>query len=1248
MISTLKKSVYKHGYLLITAAWLYTLSFLIGNYWSYTSSPERIKSSFERFLQKTEKKFTVFAADTNTLASIILNRKPPPKKLYNEKEINFYVYTKNDIGNYLLNFWSSNIVSPQIEDVQRPDGKYFVRYLNGEFEFIKQSIFIRGRAAIVVGMIPIRWSNYLSTYNYQNADFATFADLEKRYQIDPAQQGFAINTSDGKPLFFLKEKDKDKTIRPSNEGLPLALKTIAIIFVLIFINFIAYDLTKRFGWLKGFTFLLVTIIFLRYLSYLFPFPFDFHKLQLFDPEIYASNEIHPSLGDLLINTILAFWLVSFLKYVAVAPLSILNAVKESRGRFLAFLVSVVMVVILFTCSQIIRSLIVDSRISFDVADFKTLTGNTFLSIIILCFMVLSFFHLSHVLLLLINKFSEEAWLKYVFVAVVGQIYLALNIDQPFLASNFIVLAWFMVYLFLLDKRPRDYYVPLIKSRFFLVWLIFFASSISSLIIYQNSIVEGTHRQKFAEDVARRTDPHGEDLLSLSLNYLSDDFFSADFYRFYNRSENQSIKDSLIKVNMTGYLNKYDTRIYTFDKNRTPLYNDDSISYEVITNTIYNQSKKTKVENLYYYENSTDKFSYLFQKQVKDAGNKTIGYIFVIAKPKGNKSETLTFELFRKVKDPFSDLNYTYAVYQNNVIEMYSGSYNFASQLDKSLIPKVESAWYKRGDYTELWYKASRNKIIVVVKKTSVFYEAITLFAYLFSSFLFIILSFHLGSFLFRSRFNWRAIKSSFKLNIKNQIQSTIIFISIFSFVVIGAATISFYISRFDRLNSERLVRAITIMAGEIQRQIANNAMFDDVSEIYDLGSDSYFENSLKEISEIHNVDVNFYDVNGVIKVSTQPYVYSNRVLSEMIDPVAFYRLKYNQEIQVIQKERVGLFEFLSIYVPLKNEVGETYAFLNIPYINSQQELNQEISNFLVTLINVNAFIFVLAGLIALLLTNRITQSFTLIAEKMRAINLGKYNEEIEWKGNDEIGALVNEYNTMVKKLEESALALAKSEREGAWREMARQVAHEIKNPLTPMKLSIQYLQKALNEDRAEMQLLAKRVSITLIEQIDQLAKIASDFSQFANLGNIRSEKFNVSDILESLVALHSTNNNIKINWVKPSDPVLINADKIQISRLFTNLIKNAIDATKEDEVTEINIVEKVDKGTVTISIADNGIGIPADKHDKIFVPNFTTKSSGTGLGLAICKGIVEQANGDIWFTTQEQKGTTFYVKFPIA
>jgi nitrogen fixation/metabolism regulation signal transduction histidine kinase len=349
----------------------------------------------------------------------------------------------------------------------------------------------------------------------------------------------------------------------------------------------------------------------------------------------------------------------------------------------------------------------------------------------------------------------------------------------------------------------------------------------------------------------------------------------------------------------------------------------------------------------------------------------------------------------------------------------------------------------------------------------------------------------------------------------------------------------------------------------------------------------------------------------------------------------------------VQNEEAGTLKYLSIYVPLKDENRNVQGYINIPYFTSSRDLNQEISNFLVTLLSLNAFIFLISGVISVFLTNRITSSFSWIGEKMREINLGKHNEEITWNRKDEIGGLVAEYNKMVKKLEQSAVDMAKTEREGAWREMARQVAHEIKNPLTPMKLSIQYLQKAIDNNAPNVKELSSSVASTLIEQIEHLSKIASEFSQFANIGNARSEIFDLHETIHSLVLLHSSQDHAIIEWKPMPRKLMIKADRTQINRLLTNLLQNAVEAIPEDVKGQIIVSEEVRDEEVILSVKDNGSGIPEEMESKIFSPNFTTKTSGTGLGLAMCKSIVENSKGRIWFDTRAGEGTTFHVALPL-
>jgi signal transduction histidine kinase len=1231
----------------MVAALLVLLSFIFSNYWFYTSSPATVQKKLELFLHKGEQQFEVFSADSAVLNLVIINNKDDQSPLkYTDENISLFAYSGKDEKNLSLKFWNNNKILPEARDLQKPDGKYFSKYANGEFEFIKKTFYLKNRKVVTAALIPVYW-NYFFINNYLQSGFPANPNIGKRYEIVSDNAEVYIKTGEGKPLFGLKQK---KRVEDSNESVwALTLRILAVIFVLIFINAAALEVVQIKGWVKGLLALVVPVVIFRILSYYFPFPFYFRDLPLFDPAIYASNNLHPSLGDLLINVVLLFWIISFIKFVAINSLKNISDIKGKKGWLITALLCIFLIVLSFTFAGVIRSLIIDSKISFDVTNFSSLTIYSLLSLIILCFIILTFFHFSHIALLFIYKCTNVPdYARYIIIATAGLIYLTLTLASSSSLSNVIVLLWLLLYVFIMEYRKEDIFIPILRSSFFLIWIIFFAVSTSALIIYQNRYVEYAQRMQAAEKLAVQADPSAETLMSIGITNINNEFLSRNLRRFRNEMTNKTLKDSLINENFSGYLNKYDTRLYTYDRFYHPLYNDDSTSFAAISSIITNRSKPTANPDLYYYENEFNEFSYLYKKDIKDVHGNIQGYFFIVAELKKYKSEALYPELFKQAENVETDLNvnYAYAVYNKGRIINNYGDYDFKSRIPKEDYPKQEFLEKQINGKSVLWYNAGNNKIVIIVRSGSMFFEAITLFAYLFGSFLFIVVLFQVGHILVENKFRFDRLKNNLRFNLRSQIQGAIIFLSLFSFLVIAIATISFYISRFRQTNRERLVKAIEVMANEVQNQIASHSIFDDVLKNSEASENNWLETTIKEISEIHSLDANFYDINGNLKVSTQPYLYKKQILSQMMEPRAFYRLHYNNNIEVIQNENVSLFSFLSIYVPIKDEAGEPYAYLNIPYLNTQKELNQEISNFLVTLINLNAFIFVIAGAISLLLTNRITSSFTLIASKMRDINLGRANEEIVWNTNDEIGALIKEYNKMVKKLDESAQALAKSEREGAWREMARQVAHEIKNPLTPMKLSIQYLQRAIQDKNPNVEAMSKKVSATLVEQIDQLAKIASDFSQFANIGNVKVEMFDVNEVLTSLINLYSANTRLHITYNRPRQPAIINADRTQISRLLTNLLQNAIEAYDGSPTVPIIINQQINANKLLINISDKGCGIPAEMREKIFTPNFTTKTSGTGLGLAMCKGIVEKANGRIWFETVEGEGTTFYVLLP--
>ena len=335
-------------------------------------------------------------------------------------------------------------------------------------------------------------------------------------------------------------------------------------------------------------------------------------------------------------------------------------------------------------------------------------------------------------------------------------------------------------------------------------------------------------------------------------------------------------------------------------------------------------------------------------------------------------------------------------------------------------------------------------------------------------------------------------------------------------------------------------------------------------------------------------------------------------------------------------------------MPFINVDNKLLAYLNLPYFTKQNLIKKEITTLAIAIVNVFMLLILLTVAVAILISGQITKPLSLIQQKFSEIKLGKKYEQIKYDRNDEISSLVTEYNRMVMELAESVELLAKSERESAWREMAKQIAHEIKNPLTPMKLSVQHLLRAWKDGEKNYNNHIDKVANNLIEQIDNLSAIASEFSNFAKMPKAKNQKIDLVQKIKNSVELFTNTKDItiKTNFHKNQNvPVL--GDKEQLSRMFINLIKNAIQSIPENVKGKIDVELMTTKTTALVKIRDNGKGIPDELKEKLFMPNFTTKSSGMGLGLAIVKNIVESCNGKIDFETELGKGTTFTLEFPI-
>lgn len=396
---------------------------------------------------------------------------------------------------------------------------------------------------------------------------------------------------------------------------------------------------------------------------------------------------------------------------------------------------------------------------------------------------------------------------------------------------------------------------------------------------------------------------------------------------------------------------------------------------------------------------------------------------------------------------------------------------------------------------------------------------------------------------------------------------------------------------------------------------------------------------LRDLCYPYETDINVYDLNGNLIGSSSPALFDNGLVSKHMLTEPFF----TEKVDTVYQERIGDMNYLCAYVELQNGSYVTMGYIAVPSYISTDKVQAEIDDFMSRLFPYYLLTVIISIMLAFMLSRSITRPLNTLVERLMDLKIGRRNTKLEYNKRDELGRLVERYNEMVDELEDSADKLAKSEREGAWRTMARQIAHEINNPLTPMKLSIQQMQRLKSNDDERFDSFFRHSTDMLIEQIDGLSRIASSFSSFAKLPVVSPTQVDIADKLYTVITLFRNNiENVPIRYVGAQKGVMGIADAEQIGQVFNNIIKNALQAIEGRPNGDIIVMLKQLHDHLEISISDNGGGIPENVRDKVFVPNFTTKSTGTGLGLAISKNIIEGGGGSIRFETSP-KGTTFFL-----
>ena len=582
--------------------------------------------------------------------------------------------------------------------------------------------------------------------------------------------------------------------------------------------------------------------------------------------------------------------------------------------------------------------------------------------------------------------------------------------------------------------------------------------------------------------------------------------------------------------------------------------------------------------------------------------------------------------------------YHYAIYRDKKLVEQKGKAHDIKLPDIELTKFESTGNILTSTHSETIHPAEDGTVVIIGRDMGGLLKPISLFSYLFVLLILTVVILAIINYFVKVLPKPLQFDLFKKPALRNTIQLWVIALIILSFISIGLVTVIYFQSSSNRYHEKRLERKV--------RSVLTHA---EMQQSLDYPDTTDIKRIITPFSDIHRMDINIFDKKGMLIGSSENDIFRKEIIAPRMNPAALYMLSNQRHAQSIQEEHIGKLEYKSAYVPLFSSTKELIAYIGLPYYSKQRELRSDVYDFMGTLLNVYVFLLLLAGVIAIFVANSITRPIAKIGDRIRQFKLEGANEPLEWKSRDEIGELIEEYNKMIKKVQDSAQQLKESEREVAWREMAKQVAHEIKNPLTPMKLSIQYLMHAY-EANSNIEPLLKRVSKTLIEQIDGLARIATEFSSFAKMPKASNSDLNLNELVSSVYNLFNQNEleNLELNLFLSDNQYIVHADKDQLVRVFNNLIKNAIQAIPDGRLGKIDISVFDRDEMAIVRVSDNGTGISSTMQEKVFYPNFTTKSSGTGLGLAMAKNIVDQAKGKIYFNTIMGQGTDFYVELPLV
>ncbi|KEO74889.1 ATP-binding protein [Anditalea andensis] len=1207
----------------------------------FISSPQSDSESAKDINIKINKVIDEFDRD---YISLLLNNRPDKQASFRTLNIDtnhpFYLFSVN--GRLL--YWSSITMVPEFDDIDFSKKYQIIETQSGTYFIKLRKITRLGQLFWMVQTFTL-YDKVDVENEYLHAGENPDIFGNDRFLLSPdAKEGyFDLHKEDGDYLFSI-------LLRTGYEHAGHDTGNVVLIFFFSLIGLVIILGTDFVNtlWIKGkkvlaLIYTAIILVSIRSIMIFFQFPQEYFDTELFNPTRYASSIINPSLGDLLLNVIAFMILLSLIvsmlsrKKYLINFLAFKRKYKEWLFHFISLVLSTALLVFFF---RMFGNIVDNAQWELNILAVPAFTYFQGISLFVIFLAgagYLLFTIISVNMVLYKNRSSKKNVLK-------NLLFLALPICLVLVYWDFVYLIVFLAHVILLVSIISFELYDNIFKLGFNTFLTFFFGCLIGALITGAAAYEDTRKKeiqskiKYANQLMVESDIMAEFLLSDVMRKIEDDPFIKSQLAD-GLSTLDPIEQKIKRVYMSNYFDQYELDIQVFNPigerilGKVEDSNLDEFRFQYMKSDY-----ATSVRNLYFIQNTSDtggnKF-YSFINIYRD--NYFLGTILLELVQQRIQPGSVFPKLLldREYSGNFYTEKFDYAVYdQEDILKMSVGIYNYRNPENDDLLdfPSLFTTGIFKNNHHHYGVKGESKTIVVsstiypinyVFADVSLFFVAYLLFTLL------CILIYSIFQGLGKLQFNYTT-----------QLQFYINFAFFFPMLIISIISIGLLTNSYTNdLHRQYFSKASIIrnnLASYLERQSKGAMDRED------------FLAEVKRLAGTTGTDINVYLPNGKLMVTNQPNIFDKKVLTEYLHPVAVSEILEIQNNRLILDEHAGNLNYKTVYIALRdNDKQSILGIIAIPFFESETELNMVIADVFSNIINIFVVIFIVFLVVSFFVSKQLIYPFRLLTEKLKATNL-ESNEPMYWPAKDEIGLLVNEYNNMLFKLESSKKVLASTEKESAWREMAKQVAHEIKNPLTPMKLTLQHMLRLQAAGRLDDPKLISKPVESLIIQVDTLSEIANSFSNFAKMPLPKNEPIDFKYIVTEAVELFKNNEKAEVLFhdKTESDNIFIIGDDKLFGRIIANLIINGIQAVPSERKARVKVTLSSKSGHVKLEIHDNGKGIPEDLKEKIFIPNFSTKSDGSGLGLAIAKRGVETSGGRIWFVTKLNVGTSFFLSFP--